>query len=476
MYDYIIIGAGVVGSFIAKELSQYDVKTLVLDKENDIANGTSMANSAIIHSGYDPEPNTLMAKLNVVGNQMYPELCKYYDVDFSPIGSITIAFDDAGVEKIKELAERAVINKVETRILSSEEILEKEPHVKKDAKLGLFAPTAGIVYPWQMCLALMDHAISNGVELRLNQEVIKIEKIEQGFLITTKDNQYQTKNIINCAGVYGAKIQGMLEKPQYDIRPRKGEYYVLTRGNFEYVNHVIFPLPTERGKGVLAVPISEREILVGPTSDYVDSFDDLSTTAEKLAYLKEEILHTMNDMPVDRIMRSFAGLRATSEKHDFDISASKENKGLYNVIGIESPGLASSPAIAKYVSKIAQFEKLPKKTDFKEYQATTRIRNLKMPERIEKIPENNLYGNIVCRCENISEQEIVEAIHGNVGSISVKGIKKRVRPGSGQCQGGFCEGHIVKIIAREKGIDEMDVKYDNDKSPILVSLSKEEYR
>ncbi|MGL4382430.1 MAG: NAD(P)/FAD-dependent oxidoreductase, partial [Bacilli bacterium] len=321
----------------------------------------------------------------------------------------------------------------------------------------------------------MDHSISNGVTLKLNQEVVKIDKKDDYYIITTRNDSFKTKNIINCAGVYSTTIQSMIETPSVEIRPRKGEYYVIARGAFQYINHIIFPLPSEKGKGILATPISEREILIGPTSEFVDDFDDVSTTALSLQQITKEIKHTMDDVPMDRVMRSFAGLRATSSLHDFSIYESNENPGLYHFIGIESPGLASAPAIAKYFSTIANLNKQPRKKDYKEYQATTRITNIDIEERQALMKENHDYGQIVCRCEAISLQEIKDALHGNVAANSLKGIKKRVRPGSGKCQGGFCEPEIVKIIATENNISQLDVVYDQLGSNVLVALSKEEF-
>lgn len=475
MYDYIIIGAGVIGAFISQELSKYNVNTLVIEQETDIANQTTAANSAIIHSGYDPEPGSLKAKLNVEGNKIYPDICRYYDIEFRNIGSLTVAFDEEEVEKLRKLEERAKINGVEMKKLSGKEVLDIEPNLNPNVKEALLAPTAGIVYPWEITFALMDHAISNGVELKLGEKVIGIEKSQNIYKVKTTKGIYETKNIINASGVYGSKVKSMIESEGDVINPRRGEYFVLNRSSDNYVNHVIFPIPTDKGKGILANPISEREILLGPTSDFVDDFEDVSTTSKMLDYIKSEIIKTMRYMSGDKIMRSFSGLRASSTRGDFIIEESKENSGLYHVIGIESPGLASAPAISKYLSKIAKFEELEKKIDFKEYKSTTRITHLRESERAEKIKENQDYGRIVCRCENISVQEIRDAIKGNVGATTIKGIKKRVRPGSGACQGGFCEPEIVKIISEELGISITEVLFDKEGSEVLVGKSKEDF-
>ncbi|NIZ19679.1 NAD(P)/FAD-dependent oxidoreductase [Entomospira culicis] len=459
------------GAFIAKELSHYDVKVLVLDKENDFANQTTMANSAIIHSGYDPKPGTLKAKLNVQGNQMYKDICHYYKIPFNQMGSLTVAFDEAGVARLHELKDQATINGVEVELLSAEEVLAQEPAINPTVKMALLAPTASIVYPWQITFALFDHSISNGVEVKLGQEVVALRKAQEGYTIETKSGEeFQAHHVINCAGLFGVEIQKMIEPTEDAITPRKGEYFVLTRGAYKYVNHIIFPLPTERGKGVLAVPISNREILIGPTSEVIDDFDDVTTTKEGLSYLIKEIKNTMSTVPTDRIIHEFAGLRASSTRHDFIIEESKYNTGLYHVIGIESPGLASAPAIAKYLADLAAFEQLPRKTNFKEYQPTTLITKHK------QVKDHPDYGVIICHCEHVSRQEIRDAMHGNVGSHTIKGIKKRVRAGFGPCQGGFCEPTIVRLISQEMGISPKEVLHDGPNSAVLKRDSKEIFK
>ncbi len=474
MYDYVIIGAGIVGAFIAKELSQYDVSVLVLDKENDIANQTSMANSAIIHAGYDPEPGTLKARLNVEGNKMYHELVKTYGIPYYPIGSLTVATNEDEYKHLLMLKERAALNQVEVTLLNEKETKEKEPALSDDVVGSLFAPTAAIIYPWTMAYALFDHAISNGVELKLNQTVLSIKKTSDGYDIETQNNQYHTKSIINCAGVFATNIQAMIETPSVHVQPRKGEYYVLQRAAKSYVNHIIFPVPSSKGKGVLAIPVSERELLVGPSSAFVEDKQDHATTPQGLEYVKQEINKTLKDVPFNRIMRSFAGLRATPSNHDFVIEASKQFPGLIHCIGIESPGFASAPAIAKYVGEIALFNQHKKKEVYLDYKPTTRIYPMSMSERLKAVQINEDYGKIICRCETISKKEIEEALVGNIPATSVKGIKKRVRPGSGVCQGGFCEPDIVQLIATMHNIRPQCVPYDDQDAPILVATAKGE--
>lgn len=474
MYDYIVIGAGIVGAFIAKELSQYDLKVLVLDKENDIANETSMANSAVIHAGYDPIPGTLKAKLNVEGNKLYHELAGYYQVPIYPIGSLTVATNQIEYTYLEELVERAKLNKVEVELLSGDEAKQKEPALNPDVVGALYAPSAAIMYPWTMAYAVFDHAISNGVELQLNQEVTNIKHEKDCYEVFTQNNVFESKAIINCAGVFGTTIQSMIEPCDIEITPRKGEYYVLQRAAQSYINHVVFPVPSVKGKGVLMVPVSERELLVGPTSEVVEDHDDLSTTTMGLSTIKKEINKTMKDVPFHRIMRSFAGLRATPSSHDFYIQESSQHTSLFHCIGIESPGFASAPAIANYLSEIAHFNKHVKKNDYKAYFPTTRIHPMTVEERKVASNSDGDYGKIICRCETISKKEIEEAMQGNVAAKTIKGIKKRVRPGSGVCQGGFCEPEIVKMISKHYSIPMTQVLYDKPDSQILVAHAKGE--
>lgn len=473
MYDIIIIGAGVNGAFCARTLAKYKLNILVIDKNSDVGNGTSMANSAIIHSGYDPHPGTLKSKVNVMGNKMYDRICSDLDIEFKRIGSMTIATTDEECQMLEELEKNAKLNGVDVKILEGEEIFKEEPFATRKAKKALLAPTAGIINPFELCVGLMENAMENGVNLHLSEEVMMISKEDDLFNVITNKGEYSTKAVINAAGIYADKFNNMIAFEKVEITPRKGEYYVLDHFPQEYVTHTLFSLPSKYGKGVLVTPTTHKNYLIGPSATFIDDKDDVSTNKEILDSVLNDAYRVVDNIPMNYLIREFAGLRAYHESDDFIIN--EPVKGFYNMVGMASPGLASAPASAMLVvTMISHYLELIPKNDFKEKRRPLYRLNTKTDdEREALIKENPSFGNIVCRCEQISEGEVVDAIHRLCGATTVKGIKKRVRPGFGKCQGGFCEPNIVKILARELGINEMDVKYDSDASYIFVEETKE---
>lgn len=472
--DIAIIGSGIAGTMIARTLSKYNLSITVFDKENDVADGTTMANSAIVHSGYDPEPGSNKAKYNVAGNRLYKQICDEMDVDFKQIGSLTVATNDQELKVIEGLVERAKENDVPVQLLSAKEVIAMEPNLRKDIKAALYAPTAGIVSPYQLAVALMENAMDNGVSLALSHEVLNIEQISDGYKIITNKGDYESKVVINCAGVYADKIHNMVAKPTFSIRPRRGQYFVLDNTVSDFVHHVIFPCPSDKGKGVLFTPTVHGNVLIGPNAEFIDDKEGVQVTGDGLTYVKAHAGRVVENIPYHKVIRSFAGLRASSDRHDFIIEEAVDAKGFIDVAGIESPGLASAPAIALEVEKIVSSNlKLIEKKDYKKTrQATVEFSLLSNEEKQAYIKKDSRYGNIVCRCERITEGEIVDCIHRNAGGRTVKGIKKRVRPGMGRCQGGFCEPLVVEILARELGIDMVDVLYDADHSNVLVEETK----
>ena len=464
MYDVIIIGAGVIGASIARNLSQYKLKVLVLEKENDVCEGTSCANSAIIHSGYDPEPGSLKAILNVKGNSMYDEICADLDVPFKRNGSITLALDDEEVAILEELYQRGITNGVPVQIVEKEELAKLDPQITKKALKGLLAPTAGIISPFELNVALMENAMDNGVELSLKNEVKAINKTNNGYQVVAELGTYEASYVINCSGVYTAKINEMVNPKSFDIEPRKGEYYVLDHYDNNYLKHTLFNVPSSKGKGVLVAPTTSNNYIVGPSSEFVDSFEKVSTDPETLGQVKNNAYNLVDYVDYSKQIRQFAGLRAVASTHDFIVEETAP--GFINCAGIQSPGLTAAPAIALMVSDM-----IPNKVKKEDYnpkrRPVIRLKNMSDEERNALIKKDPSFGKIVCRCEKITEGEIIDCIHRNCGATTVKGVKKRVRPGFGKCQGGFCETFVMNILAKELKKDMLNIDYGRRGSYIL---------
>ncbi|HMM00555.1 MAG TPA: NAD(P)/FAD-dependent oxidoreductase [Bacilli bacterium] len=477
MYDITIIGAGVVGALIARELSFYQLKVALIDKDSDVGNATTMANSAIVHSGYDPEPNSLKAKLNVEGNAMFDQLSTELDVNFGRIGSLTLAMEDEQWLVIRQLVDRAKENKVPVTLLSGDEVRQMEPNVNPTVKGGLLAPTAGIVNPFQLCVHAVENAVDNGVNLFLNSEVIGIKKTNEGFSVDFKNgSQINTKYIVNAAGIYSDKIAMMIGDNSFKINPRKGEYYVLDHFGFGFVNHVIFPLPTDKGKGILITPTTSGNYLVGPSSEFVDTRSSLATDMATLKAVRASATQLIPSIPFNQVIRTFSGLRATPSTHDFIISESAVDRHFINVAGIESPGLASSPAIAKYVVDEIIGKQIPLvKNELAGRSIKPYIHPLNMDfeSRKKLISEHPEFGDIICNCEKISRGEILQTLNRSCPPHSIKAIKKRTRAGFGRCQGGFCQTRVISILADFYKIDPTDVDYDEQGTPVLIEDSKE---
>lgn len=476
MYDVIIIGAGVNGACIARNLSKYKLNILVIEKNGDVGDGTSCANSAIIHAGYDPHPGTLKAELNVLGNEMYEEICKDLDVEFERNGSLTIATNDEEMESLYKLLENAKKNNVKAEIIDSVKLFELEPYVTKKAIGALYAPTSGIINPFELCVALMENAMDNGVELKLNEKVKELSKTEYGYLVTTEYDKYKTKVVINCAGLYGDTIQNFINEEKVEILPRKGEYYLLDHFADGFVKHTLFSVPSSKGKGVLVAPTTSGDYLVGPSSDFVNDKEDISTNKDVLDNVLKEAYRLVDNVPMQHLIREFAGLRAYHESNDFVIN--EPQKGFINVIGMQSPGLSSAPAVAVKVEKMLKnnLELVDNEKYIKTRRPLYRLKKKTVEERDKMIKENPLLGRIICRCEQISEGEIVDAIHRKCGATTVKGVKKRVRPGYGKCQGGYCQTLVLKILARELNKDMKDINFKNRGSYILCESSKGEIK
>ena len=475
-FDVLIIGAGITGSSIARKLSQYDIKVALIDKENDVGNLTTNANSAIIHSGYDPKPGTLKAKFNVLGNEMFDQIADELDVSFSRVGSLTVALYDEQLPLLEELVKRSKENGVPVKLLNAEEVKKIEPNINPNAKGALLAPTAGIIDPFNLTVHTVENAVDNGVSLFLNNEVISINKENDLFIIKTNKNEFVSKIVINAAGTFSDKIASMIEPIDWKMIPRKGEYFVLDHYKTGLVNHTIFPLPTEKGKGILVTMTTSGNYLVGPSSEEVDRPDDYTTDPLTLSNVRKQAIDMVPNIPFNQVIRVFAGLRPTTTRHDFIIEYAKSDKHFINVAGIESPGLASSPAIAEYVvdELVSPLISLKKKDNYNpRVKRYFKMKNLSLEEQNKLIKEDSDYGKVVCYCEKVSLGEVKDALSRSVPPTSIKGLKRRVRAGFGKCQGGFCQPGLVLELAKHYGISPLDVSYDGENSHILLEKVKE---
>lgn len=476
MYDIIIVGAGIVGCFLAHDLSKTNLKVLVIEKEADVANRATMANSAIIHSGHDPIEGTLKARLNVRGNEMYEEICHDLHVTFKRTSAFVVATSKEEEDILDILFHQAQSRNVPVSYVSKEEAKEKEPNLSNLVTKAIELPTTGIVYPWEVAIALAEEALENEVEFHLSESVEKIEKRDDLFYVSTNQNTYESKIVINAAGTAADKIYGMVsEQVDFEITPRKGEYFVLDRLKESLVNRVIYPVPSSAGKGVLVVPTTHGNVLLGPNSEIVDLDEKNNTTKKNLDYVKKEIGKTVKNIPMQNIIRTFAGLRPTSTRHDFIIEEATDVKNFINVAGIESPGLASAPAISEYVMNEILSHKLSleMKSEFRKRKPNINLKQLTEDEKNELVKKDPTFGRVVCRCEQVTEGEILDSIRRPLGAKTVKGVKKRVRPGMGRCQGGFCEPLVVDILARELNISPLEVKLDSNNSFMLMKETKE---
>lgn len=477
MKDVIIIGGGVVGCSVARELSRFDADILLLERGNDVSVGTSKANSGIVHGGYDAKPGTLKAKFNVAGNAMFDALARELDFPFKRNGSMVLCFDKADIGKLLELKEQGVKNGVQGLYVLEgyEAVKAMEPYVSENVVAALVVPNGGIVSPYEMTIAYAENAATNGVEFRFGSEVTAIDRIDGGLQVTCADGfTAQAKYVVNAAGVYADVINNMISPDKMHITARKGDYELLDKTCGYMASHTLFQMPTKMGKGVLVTPTCHGNILVGPTATDVTDKDDVATTPEELASAFDRALLTMPSLNRRNIITQFSGLRAHLDTDDFVISESAAVKGLYNVAGIESPGLSSAPAIALHVAEeIAQKLSLGKNVNFvAERKGIPHFATLSDEERQKLVAENPLYGRIVCRCETVTEGEIVEAIRRKPGAVDMDGVKRRTRQGMGRCQAGFCTPRVMEILSRELGVPMTEVTKRGGNSQFVIGRTK----
>lgn len=490
MYDIVIIGAGVSGCAIARELSRFDLKILVLEKALDVCEGTSKANSGIVHAGYDAMPGTLKARLNLAGSLKMEKLSRELDFPYKRNGSIVLCFDEKDKKKLEELRDRGEKNGVkDLRILNKEELCKLEPAAGENAVAALYAPTGAIVCPFGLTIALAENAADNGVIFKFDSQVEGIKRHKDGYLVQTKEQNYETKIVINAAGVHADEIHNMISEKKMEITPRKGEYLLYDKNVGNLVSHTLFQLPTALGKGILVTPTVHGNLLTGPTAADCENREGTDTTGEGISQVLKKAALSVSAIPQRSVITSFAGLRAHITKlpdepetwagiknseiaDDFVIGEISGAPGFIDVAGIESPGLSCAPAIGEYVSDIVQkIMNLSVKDNFTGTRKGIPSMSLSTDEeRHMLIKENPAYGNVICRCEMVTEGEILNAIHRTLGAATTDGIKRRTRAGMGRCQSGFCNPKVVEILARELGKEESKIRKSGEDSWYLLPL------
>lgn len=474
MLDVAVIGCGIVGASAAYELSRYDLNVAVLEAENDISTGTTKANSAIIHAGYDPEPGTLMAKLNVEGTILAKELCEKLDVPYKQIGSLVLAFSQEELPTLETLFDRGTKNGVPgLALLSGDEARALEPALS-DAVVGaLLAPSAAVVSPWEYAIALAETAVRNGVALHRSCAVTAIEAIDGGYRLTTTGGVFEARYVLNAAGVCVDTIHNLIAEPEFTIRANRGEYYLLDKAEGERVSRVIFQCPSRDGKGVLVSPTVHGNLIVGPNAQDVED-DDLATTLSGLSMVAKAARKSVPDVNLRDSIRNFAGVRALTGADDFIIAEAKGAPGFIDLAGIKSPGLTAAPAIAKLAVEMLGQRSLPlrEKAEFIDRRQVVRFRELDAGAKAKLVAENPAYGRVICRCETITEGEIVAAIHSPIPPVSVDGVKRRANAGMGRCQGGFCGPRVLELLARESGKSPLDIVQDKAGTVILTGETK----
>jgi glycerol-3-phosphate dehydrogenase len=467
-----VIGCGVTGAAAAYKLSMYDDEIVIIEKENDVADGTTKANSAIIHAGYDPEPGTLMAKLNVEGTRQAEEICRKLDVPYRRTGSYVLAFSAEEEKVLERLLSNAEANGVPgAEIITGEEARRREPALSEDVKAALWAQSAGIINPWEYCIAMAETAVRNGAELMLDTEVTGIERLEKGFRIKTSKGDVTADYVINAAGVDSGRIHEMAAPKTFNIVPTKGEYYVFDKEEGDRVGAVIFQCPTSRGKGVLVSPTVDGNLIVGPNAVPCDA-DDLSVTASGLSEIRAAGAKSVPGVNYGAAIRNFAGVRANSDAGDFIISMACP--GFLDLAGICSPGLSSAPAIADMAIELLEKDGLvhKKKENAVDSRRKIRFREMGFKEREELVKSDPAYGRVICRCETVTEGEIRDALESPIPARTLDGVKRRCGTGMGRCQGGFCGPRIVEILAEKYGVGEDMIEKDRTGSRILTGETK----
>jgi glycerol-3-phosphate dehydrogenase len=476
IYDVIIIGGGVTGCCIARTLSKYDLKICVLEKEAEIASGTTKANSGVVHAGYASPREYDKRNLCIKGNKLYTQAAKELNFPFKRIGSFVVALENDQIKKLDEERKKGIedgIPELEL-VLDKDEILKMEPSLTKDVVGVLHAPTAGLVSPYELTFALAENAVNNGVKFFRNQEVVKIKHQDYIFTVRTYKDEFQGKNLINAAGLYSAQISNMLGLDYFNIMPRKGEYVLFDRNAIQ-LNKIIFPMPTKVSKGILICPTLHGNTFAGPNAQNISDLEDVSTTIAGLKEILEGGRKLVPSLPLRSSIKNFAGLRAVPDTYDFIID-NTDVYGFINVAGILSPGITATFAIAEKVTEYLELLGVELKEN-KNYNPLRpkpeRFKEFSKEELDKKIQQDSAWGRIICRCETIPEKEIINAIHAPVGATTVDGIKFRCRPGMGRCTGGFCRPRVIEILSRELKIPYEEITKRGEDTNLLIGKTKD---
>lgn len=475
MTDVLIIGCGVTGAACAYALSRYDLSVEILERSSDVANGTSKANSAIVHAGYDPVPGTQMAALNVQGCARMPALCRQLDVPYRQCGSLVLALEPEDLPRLQRLYEQGRANGVpELRLLSATEALALEPGLAPGVLGALYAPSAGIVDPWELTLAMAEIAVENGARLHLHTAVTGIEKTPAGsFRVHTPNGDYQARYVLSAAGVDADRVRGLLEPAPYTVQPTRGQYYLLDRAEGTRVSHTVFQCPGPKGKGVLVTPTVHGNLLVGP--DAVPTVPgDVATDSAGLAAVAAAALRSVPGLNLRQNIRNFAGVRANTDRNDFIIEESRAYPGFIDLAGIRSPGLTAAPAIGERAMELlarAGLELRPR-ADRVDRRRRVRFADCSPEEKRALIAADPAYGRVVCRCETVTEGEILAALRAPIPPTTIHGVKRRVGTGMGRCQGGFCTPKVHELLVRELGLDWLEVCLEEPGSELLAYETK----
>ena len=475
MSDVAVIGGGVVGAFVLRNLMRYKIKAVMLEKEDDVCMGQSKANSGIVHAGFDAAEGSLKAKFNVEGNKMMPAIARELGVKYKNNGSLVVAFTEEDLKTLEKLKERGEKNGVERmEIIGREKLKELEPNISDNALGALYAKSGGIICPYELTIAAIGNAMDNGAKLIRNFEVAKIQVEDDHYYISSKGgNEMRAKVIINCAGLGSEKVAALCGD-EIPVHGRRGEYILLDKKSGNFVNHTLFFTPTAKGKGILVSDTVDGNVLLGPTADEVEN-GDTSTTKEGLATVIAKANEMCKNVPICNSITSFAGVRAYNDRHDFIIEESKNMPGVFHLVGIESPGLTSAPAIGKFVVEnlVSKYLDLKKTSNFNPVREPDYFfKNLSLEEKNELIKQDPAYGRVVCRCECVTEGEIVRAVKENPKAYTVDAVKRRTRAGMGRCQGGFCQPSVAEIIARETGIPMEEISKGGKNSKLLSGVTK----